>query len=210
MTDFATTFAPLAAPAVFASDAPVLDIGGGALSIGGSDVLAIGGGATIAQAAFSANIFDWAVADGDLADDGGLYTAVAISLFTDRLANPDDPLPASGGDRRGWWGDAYLPDLANGQADNIGSRLWLLARAVQIPQTAQQAQAYCREALQWLVDDGVAALVAVPLPTFPQPGMMAIAVTIVQQAAAGPVNHRFDAQWNMTAGLVAGIVYGYG
>ena len=40
-------------------------------------------------------IFDWAIAEGDLADDGGLYTAVTISLFTDRLANPDDALPAA-------------------------------------------------------------------------------------------------------------------
>lgn len=153
-------------------------------------------------------IFDWAVAGGDLADDGGLYTAVALSLFTDRLANPDDALPAANGDRRGWWGDVYLPLSADGTPDHIGSRLWLLARAVQIPETAQRAQAYCVEALAWLVDDGVAARVDVPLPTFPAMGLMAISVTISQQAANGAVvDRRFAATWNMTAGTFAGLVF---
>lgn len=155
-------------------------------------------------------VFDWAIANGDLAADAGLYTAVTISLFTDRLANPDDALPTPGGDRRGWWGDAYLPPLANGQPDLIGSRLWLLARALQVPQTAQLAQAYCQEALAWLVDDGVASAVAVPLPTFPRPGMMAITVLITWQTAAGAQDLRYQAQWNMTTGIVAGIVYGVG
>lgn len=158
-----------------------------------------------------ANIFDWAVANGDLAGDDGLYTAVAISLFTDRLANPDDALPAANGDRRGWWGDAYLPLLAAGQVDHVGSRLWLLARAKQIPETAQLARAYVQEALAWLVDDGVAASVAVPLPTFSPAGLMEIDVTIAEQTPGGAVvNRRFTALWNMTSGTVAGLVYGGG
>lgn len=157
-----------------------------------------------------AGVFDWVIAGGDLADDGGLYTAVAISLFTDRLANPDDPLPTTDGDRRGWWGDAYLPLLADGSADHIGSRLWLLARAVQLPQTAQRAQAYCQEALAWLVDDGVAVSVEVLLPTFPRYGMMEIVIVVTQQAATGaPLARRFTAQWDMTTGTVAGLVYGW-
>lgn len=157
-----------------------------------------------------AGVFDWAIADGDLLADGGLYTAVAISLFTDRVANPDDPLPNDSGDRRGWWGDVWLPPLADGTPDHIGSRLWLLARALQLPQTAQRAQAYCQEALAWLVDDGVAASVAVPLPTFPRYGMMEIIIIITQQSpGAAPLNQRFTAQWNMTTGTVAGLVYGW-
>lgn len=156
-------------------------------------------------------IFDWALASGDLAGDDGLYTAVTISLFTDRLASPDDLLPSTDGDRRGWWGDAYLPMTADGDADRIGSRLWLLIRAKQIPETAQLARAYCQEALAWLVDDGVAAEIDVPLPSFPRMGMMQIDIAVTQRPAAGAaLGRRYQALWDMTSGQVAGIVYGWG
>ena len=149
-------------------------------------------------------VFDWVVEGNDIATDEGLDTAVAISLFTDRVANADDELPDNSGDRRGWWGDAYLPPLADGSPDRIGSRLWLLSRALQIPETARQAQAYCAEALQWLVDDGIASAVTVPLPTFPRLGMIGIVVVIGQTAAAGtPVDRRFSFLWDMTRSTVS-------
>lgn len=85
-----------------------------------------------------------------------LVRAVMISLFTWRRANPDDDLP-DGGSRMGWWGDGF-PVVAN---DRIGSRLWLLSRAKIVPETLTRAKAYAEEALQWLVDDGVAARVLV-------------------------------------------------
>lgn len=155
--------------------------------------------------------FDWAIAAGDLAVDDGLDTAVAISLWTDRLANADDVIPDGTGDRRGWGGDAYLPLLASGAPDHIGSRLWLLSRALEILETAQRAQAYCREALQWLLDDGVAASVTVPLPTFPRMGAMQIINDIAQQTAAGAtITRRYTSLWDMTRGSVSmsGIVIG--
>lgn len=80
-----------------------------------------------------------------------LVRAVMISLFTWRRANPDDPLP--GNLRHGWWGDAF-PPVAN---DRIGSRLWLLSRAKLVPETMAKAREYAREALQWLIDDAIAA-----------------------------------------------------
>ena len=50
--------------------------------------------------------------DRDLQGDDGLFTAVIISLFTDRRANADDPLPderiCALPDPRGWWGDYIL------------------------------------------------------------------------------------------------------
>lgn len=156
-------------------------------------------------------VFDWAIVAGDLASDDGLDTAVALSLFTDRLANADDQIPDGSADRRGWWGDAYLPPLVDGTPDHIGSRLWLLARAQQTRETAQRAQAYAEEALQWLVDDGIAGAVTVPLPTFPAPGLLSIAVVVSQRNAAGsPVDRRFAYLWNMTRGTLsrAGIAIG--
>lgn len=76
-----------------------------------------------------------------------LYRAVVISLFSWRRAEPDDPVDDN--ERMGWWGDSF-PAVAN---DKIGSRLWLLRRKTIVAETLRQAEAYAREALQWLIDD---------------------------------------------------------
>ena len=51
--------------------------------------------------------------------------------------------------RQGWWGDTY----ATVAGDRIGSRLWLLQREKILPLTLQRAEAYAKEALQWMIDD---------------------------------------------------------
>ena len=84
-----------------------------------------------------------------------LRRAVTISLFAWRRAGPDDAVDDS--DRRGWWGDC-VPSVA---ADQIGSRLWLLARRTLVAHTLLDAQAYAEEALAWLLDDGIVTAVGV-------------------------------------------------
>jgi len=79
---------------------------------------------------------------------------VLVSVFTDRVANPDDPIPDGTGDPRGWWGDI-------GEDKPIGSRLWLLDRSKQTQEVLNNARDYINEALQWLVDDGVVASIDV-------------------------------------------------
>lgn len=92
---------------------------------------------------------DWNL-DGALLQTGNdLETAILISLFTDREANPDDVIPDGTNDPRGWWGDAGTYP--------IGSRLWLLDREKQTQATLGHAQDYVAEALQWLIDDKVVA-----------------------------------------------------
>lgn len=100
---------------------------------------------------------DLVLGAGGLGQDGTLRTAVLLSLFTDRRARADDPLPEPGASRRGWVGDA----LATVEGDRFGSRLWLLKRAKATAETARRAEDYCREALGWLVEDELAARVAV-------------------------------------------------
>lgn len=78
-----------------------------------------------------------------------LERAVVISLFTWRRAEPSDPVDDD--ELYGYWGDAY-PDVAR---DRIGSRLWLLRRRTLTAATIQDADRYAREALAWLVEDGV-------------------------------------------------------
>jgi phage gp46-like protein len=92
----------------------------------------------------------WTVSGSALASGNDLATAVIISLFTDRVAAPDDALPDNTGDRRGWWGD-------EGQNIPIGSRLWLLARSKLTQQVANDAVTYAQESLGWMVSDGVAS-----------------------------------------------------
>jgi phage gp46-like protein len=89
---------------------------------------------------------------GSLSVDQTLETAVFISLFTNRLAATDDTLPNLGGSRQGWWADAY----ADQEGTHIGSRLWLLGRSTNTGEIVNDARTYVREALQWLVDDGIA------------------------------------------------------
>lgn len=101
----------------------------------------------------------------DLATEDGLRTAVIISLFTDRSAEADDEIPDGSDDRRGWWSDV------------LGSRLWLLARAKEMPDTLARARAYAIEALQWLIDDDVATAVEVTAE-WAQRGVLALGVVI--------------------------------
>ncbi len=108
-------------------------------------------------------LIDLENAGGVLATDNSLLTAVIVSLLTDRRAEPDDRLPIEPGpasplppDRRGWTGDALNP-----LGRRVGSRLWLLAREKQLPETMRRAEEYAREALQWLVDDGHALSIRV-------------------------------------------------
>ena len=96
---------------------------------------------------------DWSLSGSVLASGGDLITAVAISLFTDRESASDDVIPDGSGDPRGWWAD----DLEV----KIGSRIWLLARSKRTQQVLSRAQDYVREALQWMIDDGVVARFAV-------------------------------------------------
>jgi phage gp46-like protein len=94
---------------------------------------------------------DWSLAGADLESGDDIVTAVLISLFTDRLAGPDDVLTDGTTDRRGWWADS--------SNNAIGSRLWLLTRAKHTTATLGLAEAFIAEALQWLIDDGVATKV---------------------------------------------------
>jgi len=91
---------------------------------------------------------DWQLSGLSLLAGDDLATAVLISFFSDKLVANDQVIPDGTKDRRGWWGDA-------GQDVNIGSFLWLLERAKLTRDTARKAVDYGKDALQWLIDDGV-------------------------------------------------------
>lgn len=142
---------------------------------------------------------------GQLATDDGMRTAILISLFSDARAPDDAELPEQGGDRRGWWGDAYavgaMLDAGTARDPNrIGSLLWLLSRAKATGTNLQLARQYCAAALAWLVRDGVAASIEVEVEA--QHGVtprsrLAIAVFVTRPH--GPDRQRFDFTWEASA-----------
>lgn len=112
---------------------------------------------------------------GRIARDEGLRSAVLLSLFLDARARPEDPLPdARDGDRRGWVGDALSPDAG----DRMGSRLWLLSREKQTEGVRVRAEIYAREALAWLVADGLATALDVTA-TWRSRGVLDLRVRVV-------------------------------
>jgi phage gp46-like protein len=95
---------------------------------------------------------DLVVQDRDLERDPGLETAVIVSLFSNRRAGDGDALPDPAGSSEGWWADALNED-----GDQIGSKLWLIGREKMVPATlVPRAQQYAKEALEWMLTDGVA------------------------------------------------------
>lgn len=141
-------------------------------------------------------IADLAMNGPDLLTDNGLETAVILSLFSDRLAQPGDSIPDGTSDRRGWWGD--MPIAASEQDTTppataiYGSRLLLLDRGLGTTQTLRQAEAYAREALAWMTADGVAGAVSATA-TFPRTGTIALSITIEQAGGAQTYSYAWAA-----------------
>lgn len=137
-------------------------------------------------AAASTLLFDGA----DPAVDGGLRSAVIVSLFSDRRASPDD-IAAAGWpadeDPRGFWADSVAPERPR---DLTGSRLWLLARAPNSEETLHRAEDYVREALAWMIEDGLADRVEARAERF-QPDGLGIKVSIARPQG----DRRFEFIW---------------
>jgi phage gp46-like protein len=133
---------------------------------------------------------DIRIRSADLEGDDSLYTAVVISLFTDRRARADDPLPAGAGtDRRGWWGDL----LSDDELDEIGSRLWLLGREKTVPEVLARAREYCAEALQWMIDDGLVDAVQIEVE---RQGLDRLAIGIgIKRPDGSAIDWTFDYLW---------------
>lgn len=138
-------------------------------------------------------VIDGQTVDLGLNSSDALTRAVIISLFTWRRANADDDLP--GNEKMGWWGDSY-PVV---ESDKIGSRLWLLSRAKLTSKTLADAKRYCEEALQWLIDDGIAARVEVETE---RQGLSALAVrTRIYKPHGGTLDLRFAQVWESHNGV---------
>jgi phage gp46-like protein len=147
---------------------------------------------------------DWILArDGDqveslggLRAEAALHTATLLSLFTDAPARPDDVLPANDGDRRGWWGDSVPID--GEPTKPIGSRLWLLERAVLTDQTAAHAKDYAQESLATLVEQG--AVASTKIETWVDRQMSALFISVEHYSRTGEKTYsqKFGVLWQQS------------
>lgn len=137
-------------------------------------------------------VADLTLIDDDLSTDGGLLTALLLSLYTDRRAEPDDDIPDGTGDRRGWWADEFLED----DGDQFGSRLWLLDRTTNQVENAIRARAFIAEATQWLIDDRVLDEIEIEVEQLDQ-GALCYSVRAVRPDATD-TQFRFPHVWNQS------------
>jgi phage gp46-like protein len=135
---------------------------------------------------------DIAVGDGLLQLEGGLRTAILISLFTDARADDADVLPTAGDDRRGWWADTF-PEIGG---DRIGSRIWLLSREKATNTTLERARGYARDALAWLIEDGIASTVEVAT-SWHALGVMRVDIDLTPNTA-GATAERHTIFWELS------------
>lgn len=136
---------------------------------------------------------DLALSGYDLARDDGLETAVIISLFSDRRCTAEQiPAELPEDDLRGYWGD-----LAGSEASATGSLLWLLSREKQLPSVLSRAEQYCREALQWMIDDRIATRVAVAAE-YAGREVMLFSVDIYRPNGSA-VRYQYNYEWSAQA-----------
>jgi phage gp46-like protein len=128
---------------------------------------------------------DMAIVANDLARDLGLETMVLISLFGDRRTN-DESTPIE--KRRGWWADQF----AAVPGHKTGSELWRLQRATLSEETRQQAEQFAEDALQWMVDDRIAASVQATATL--SDGRLDLLV-VVTRPTGDSVDFRFNDLW---------------
>jgi phage gp46-like protein len=101
------------------------------------------------QTNFSSSFADFSITNGDLTVDDPLNAAVLVSLFSDGRAKTDDKQ----NNKRGWWAEETIRTQTT---NAFGSRLWLLEREVINPVLLERASRYAKEALTWLLDEGIA------------------------------------------------------
>lgn len=133
---------------------------------------------------------DYALNNIGLTEDDGLDTAVILSLFTDRRAEPGDVIPDGSDDKRGHWSDSF-PII---EGDLQGSRLWLLNREKQLPEVMNDAKSYCEESLAWMIEDGVARSVTVTV-TNPRNGILHAQIQIAKPDGTNN-QYQFDNFWS--------------
>lgn len=138
--------------------------------------------------------FDLSLKNWDLAYDEGLETAILISLFSDARVDVEELRPGES-DRKGFWADAVVP----AEGKNTGSKLWLLDRGKITDETLEQARDWCIEALNWLLEDGIASDLDVEVTRVTgRNDAVLIDITVVRPGDE-EFNFKYDYVWGVRA-----------
>ncbi|MBS9720168.1 phage GP46 family protein [Tianweitania sp. BSSL-BM11] len=131
------------------------------------------------------------VASGDLRSANAIATAVLICLQTDRRVDISE-LPA-GETNRGWPGDAF--DLQPGDTP-LGSKLWLLRRRALSEDIDIEAEDYAREAIQPLIDQGLAVRQEVSVERLPLQNRLIVSVALYGRDGNRIYQDQFAVFWD--------------
>jgi phage gp46-like protein len=147
---------------------------------------------------------DLAIANGDIALDSTLQTAVILSLMCDRLADADDAIPDGSSYRRGWCGDPYLPPLPDGSPDYLGSKLYLFLRCTATQQNANLIAGAAYDSLEWMILDGIASSIVVTTSWIDSNGLaMNVVITRAVPGSTAPTAYAF--LWDRTLGTLTPV-----
>lgn len=138
----------------------------------------------------AAGIYDITIVNGDFQGDDGLETSLIVSLLSDARADESQiPQPES---RRGWIGDLVAPV----PGFQYGSLLWLLEQARLTQKTLAQAENNAREALNWMIEDGLAQ--AIDVIASRQDSSLILDITVISPDGS-VIRKAFDL-WRKTLG----------
>jgi len=134
-------------------------------------------------------IADIKIVDGDIYLGDELQTAVQLSLFTDAraLINPEPRTESVVSALRGWWADSQ-------NIEPLGSLFWTFKREKQTQNVLNGVNEAFTNALQWLIDDGVASEINVET-TWSTTIAMAISVQIIKPNTAD-TNFSWEFAWS--------------
>lgn len=117
---------------------------------------------------------DLVLGPAGLVQDESIGSLVLVSMLSDARARDEDvDFLGTNPPRRGWWADS--------EGDRFGSRLWLLERRVINERTLRDAESMAKDALAWLVDEGIASSVSAVATRLPQ-NAIGIAIDITPSA----------------------------
>ncbi len=125
--------------------------------------------------------------DGDVVTEDSLDAAIIVSVLTDRRADSSEVKPAHL--RRGWIGNEETPGF------EIGSKLWLYEQARVTRSVLNGVSDAAKDALQWLVEDGVAISVREPVVGVTQTGLD---LTVTVEKPNSEAQSEFFALWKNT------------
>jgi len=144
-------------------------------------------------------------AGGDEGGAGGLRaanplaTAVIMLLFTDARAETYDLRAEHRGDRRGWVGDGFDVDTAQGEAP-LGSKLWIFRRHELTDLTGMEMAAEAERALQPLITQGAVVTIKTAATVNKAAGRIALRIALYGRDGREAYSDQFDLLWRRADG----------